>query len=283
MRFLDVKTDYAFKKVFGSDNSKNILLSFLNSLDIFNGQEVIEDLTIVDHYQVPVIQGMKDTYVDVKATLSSGTKVIIEMQVLNVVGFEQRILYNAAKSYSTQLLQGQAYHLLNPVIALTITDFVMFADDGDHYKSTFKLIEKDRLVQYSGDIELVFIELPKFNKTEADLVNVVDKWIYFIKNSGSLAYIPQNMAVLPELAQAFTIANEAGLSLEELEIQFKRRDFIILQKGSIELASSRALAKGIEIGIEKTKLDVLQRLVARGMSAAEAAEIAGLDASAVNR
>jgi len=92
MRFLDVKTDYAFKKVFGSDNSKNILLSFLNSLDIFNGQEVIEDLTIVDHYQVPVIQGMKDTYVDVKATLSSGTKVIIEMQVLNVVGFEQRIL-----------------------------------------------------------------------------------------------------------------------------------------------------------------------------------------------
>jgi len=151
MKFLDVKTDYAFKKVFGSDNSKNILLSFLNSLDIFNDQDVIEDLTIVDPYQIPLIQGMKDTYVDVKAKLKSGAMVIIEMQVLNVPGFEQRILYNAAKSYSTQLIQGQHYHLLNPVIALTITDFVMFPESKD-YTSTFKLIEKDRLVQYNGDI-----------------------------------------------------------------------------------------------------------------------------------
>jgi len=154
MKFLDVKTDYAFKKVFGSDNSKSILLSFLNSLDIFNGQDVIEDLTIVDPYQVPLIQGMKDTYVDVKATLSRGAKVIIEMQVLNVPGFEQRILYNAAKSYSTQLLKGEHYHLLNPVIALTITDFAMFVDT-ENYKSTFKLIEKDRLVHPSSPAKFV--------------------------------------------------------------------------------------------------------------------------------
>jgi predicted transposase/invertase (TIGR01784 family) len=288
MKFLDVKTDYAFKKVFGSDNSKSILLSFLNSLDIFNGQDVIEDLTIVDPYQVPLIQGMKDTYVDVKATLSSGAKVIIEMQVLNVPGFEQRILYNAAKSYSTQLLKGEHYHLLNPVIALTITDFAMFVDT-ENYKSTFKLIEKDRLVQYNGDIELVFIELPKFNKTESELANVVEKWIYFIKNAGSLAYIPETLAQLPELSQAFTIANEAGLSLEELEIQFKRKDFIILQRDSIALAASKALEKGreegreegigigIDIGIDKGKFEVLQRLMARGMSADEAAESTGLD------
>ena len=271
MKFLDVKTDYAFKKVFGSDHSKNILISFLNSLDIFEGQDVIEDLTIVDPYQIPLIQGMKDTYVDVKAKLASGDMVIIEMQVLNVPGFEQRILYNAAKSYSTQLVKGDHYHFLNPVIALTITDFVMFSDTED-YQSTFKLIEKDRLVQYHGDIELVFIELPKFNKPESDLVHGIEKWLYFIKNAGSLAYIPETLATLPELSQAFSFANEAGLSMEELDIQFKRRDFIILQRDSIELAES----KGIEKGIEKGKLEVAQRLIARGMSVNEAAEIAGL-------
>jgi predicted transposase/invertase (TIGR01784 family) len=271
LKFLDVKTDYAFKKVFGSDHSKNILISFLNSLDIFEGQDVIEDLTIVDPYQIPLIQGMKDTYVDVKAKLASGDMVIIEMQVLNVPGFEQRILYNAAKSYSTQLVKGDHYHFLNPVIALTITDFVMFSDTED-YQSTFKLIEKDRLVQYHGDIELVFIELPKFNKPESDLVHGLEKWLYFIKNAGSLAYIPETLATLPELSQAFSFANEAGLSMEELDIQFKRRDFIILQRDSIELAES----KGIEKGIEKGKLEVAQRLIARGMSVNEAAEIAGL-------
>ena len=279
MKFLDVKTDYAFKKVFGSDNSKNILLSFLNSLDIFNGQDVIVDLTIVNPYQVPLIKGMKDTYVDVKAKLSSGAMVIIEMQVLNVPGFEQRILYNAAKSYSTQLLQGEHYNLLNPVIALTITDFVMFAESQD-YKSTFKLIEKDRLIQYNGDLELIFIELPKFNKTESNLANVVEKWIYFIKNAGSLAYIPETLALLPELSQAFTIANEAGLSAEELEIQFKRRDFIILQRDSIALAAKNAHIKGKEEGKEEgreeVKLEVAQRLMARGMTVNEVAEITGL-------
>ena len=166
MKFLDVKTDFAFKKVFGSEGSKDILVSFLNSLVFFSEGEIIEDLTIVDPYQIPLIKGMKDTYVDVKAKLSNGTTVIIEMQILNVQGMEQRILYNAAKAYSTQLVQGERYHLLNPVIALTLTDFVMFPEMAE-YKSTFRLTEKNYLVEYNGDIELIFIELPKFSKTEA--------------------------------------------------------------------------------------------------------------------
>jgi predicted transposase/invertase (TIGR01784 family) len=250
MRFLDVKTDFAFKKVFGSEGSKDILLSFLNALVIFPGGEVIEDLTIVDPYQIPLIKGMKDTYVDVKANLSNGTTVIIEMQILNVQGMEQRILYNAAKAYSTQLVQGERYHLLNPVIALTITDFVMF-DEIKEFKSTFRLIEKEHLIEYNGDIELIFIELPKFTKTEEELTHITDKWIYFIKNAGSLEYIPETLSAPPELSHAFVLANEAGLSPQEHEAQWKRRDFIMLQKGAIELAEKQGLERGIEKGIEK--------------------------------
>ena len=252
MKFLDVKTDFAFKKVFGSDGSKAILLSFLNAFDFFGGQQTIVDLTIVDPYQIPLIKGMKDTYVDVKAKLSNGTSVIIEMQVLNVHGLEQRILYNAAKAYSTQLLEGQHYHLLNPVIALTITDFVMFKDTSN-YKSSFRLIEKEQLIEYSGDIELVFIELPKFTKSESELNNIIEKWIYFIQNSGSLAYIPDTLSQSPEIAQAFTIANEAGLSATELELQWRRKDFIYLQRDSIILAAEQGEARGMEKGMEKAR------------------------------
>jgi len=133
MKFIDIKTDYAFKKVFGSKNSKNILLSFLNSiLDI-----KIVDLTIEDPYNVPKLQGMKDTAVDVKAILDDKTKVIIEMQILNHDGFESRILYNTAKNYANQLDTGDMYSLLNPVIALTIVNFTMF--DFDKYKSSLDL------------------------------------------------------------------------------------------------------------------------------------------------
>jgi predicted transposase/invertase (TIGR01784 family) len=237
MQFLDVKTDYAFKKVFGSEQSKSILMSFLNALLDFNGEKITE-LTIVDPYQIPLLQGMKDTFVDVKAVLSNKTNVIIEMQVLNVEGFEKRILYNAAKSYSTQLLKGEKYHLLNPVVALTITDFVMF-DDLKEIISTFKLLEKNHLINYSDDIQLVFVELPKFNKSDQELTNITDKWIYFIKNAGSLEYIPETLQNNQEIQQAFTIANTASLSRTELELQEKRHDFIRLQQGSIELAHSQ--------------------------------------------
>ncbi|MDP2903942.1 MAG: Rpn family recombination-promoting nuclease/putative transposase [Methylovulum sp.] len=126
MNFLDIRTDFAFKKVFGSEGSKDILLSFLNAVIDFAGNRHIADLTIVDPYNIPMLKGMKDTFVDVKAELNDGSRVIIEMQVLSHEGFEKRILYNAAKHYSAQLNQGDAFNLLNPVIALTLTDFVLF-------------------------------------------------------------------------------------------------------------------------------------------------------------
>ncbi|PIP39692.1 transposase, partial [Candidatus Desantisbacteria bacterium CG23_combo_of_CG06-09_8_20_14_all_40_23] len=115
MQFLDVKTDFAFKKVFGSEASKDILISFLNSIIDFDEKEKIVDLTIVDPYQIPMIIGMKDTFVDVKAKLLNHKNVIIEMQVLNVEGFEKRILYNAAKTYSTQLMKAEAFSTLEPI------------------------------------------------------------------------------------------------------------------------------------------------------------------------
>src|SRR5215210_2794489 len=168
MRFINPKTDFAFKKIFGSDRSKGILISFLNAL-LYGEQPVIVDLEIIDPYLAPKIQGMKDTFVDVRARLQDGHRVIIEMQVLNVEGFEKRVLYNAAKAYSTQLLVGESYKQLHGVVALTITDFVMFPDCPD-LQSAYALKEKTRLTNYpEGDLELVFVELPKFKKSLEEL------------------------------------------------------------------------------------------------------------------
>ncbi|MFZ4626217.1 MAG: Rpn family recombination-promoting nuclease/putative transposase, partial [Rhodoferax sp.] len=257
MRFLDVKTDFAFKKVFGSQQSKPVLIDFLNAMLDYSGEFAIAELEIVDPYQIPLVKGMKDTFVDVKAVLANGSRVIIEMQVLNVEGFEQRILYNAAKQYSTQLLQGEHYRLLNPVIALTFTDFILFKDAPEQVMSRFRLIEKQRLIEYGDDIELVFVELPKFQRSQDQLDNIQQQWIYFIKNAGKLDFIPQSLNT-PCIRQAFAIINEAGLSAEELEAQHKRRDFIILQRDSLTKARSdgeqAGLAKGIEQGIEQGRL-----------------------------
>ncbi|MBO0615006.1 Rpn family recombination-promoting nuclease/putative transposase [Thiothrix fructosivorans] len=251
MRFLDVKTDFAFKKVFGSEQSKPILISFLNALLDYHDGDEITDLTIIDPYQAPKILGMKDTYVDVKAVCANGSTVIIEMQVLNVEGFEKRVLYNAAKAYSAQLGKGEKYHLLNPVIALTLTDFVMFPDQPDMF-SHYRLIEKQTLAHYSGDLELVFIELPKFVKELDELTTISEKWVYFVKNAGKLDYVPDTLKIEPQILDAFGIANHAGLTEEELEAQEKRYDFLRVQ---------RALQDGLkaaEEGLKEAEIRVAQ-------------------------
>ena len=263
MQFLDVKTDFAFKKVFGSQESKDILISFLNSIIDFGEKEKIVDLTILDPYQIPLIKGMKDSFVDVKAKISNNKIVIIEMQVLNVEGFEKRVLYNAAKIYSAQLMKAEAFSTLEPIIALTITDFIMFKD-VPQIITYFKLMEIGKFITYSDEIELIFVELPKFNKKEDELSSITDKWIYFIKNAGNLKYTPKNLAGEIEIEKAFEIANTAGMSKEELDAQYRRHDFIRLQKGSLELALKQGLTQGLTQGKIEGKIEVAKTLLSLG-------------------
>ncbi|MEI6327656.1 MAG: Rpn family recombination-promoting nuclease/putative transposase [Pseudanabaena sp. ELA645] len=253
MIFINPKIDFAFKKIFGSEDSKDILVSFLNAL-IYEAQPIIQDLEILNPYLAPKIRGIKDTYLDIKAKIiDSETKedrtVIIEMQVLNVEGFEKRILYNAAKSYSIQLTTGQGYNLLNPVIALTITDFVMFAD-LPNITSRFVLKEKDFLIDYPiYDIELIFVELPKFKKELAALEDIIDKWLFFLNNARKLQDVPPAMDNIPELKKAFYIANQANLNLDELEEQEKSEIFIQDQRGAITKAAKESLEQGRQEGL----------------------------------
>ena len=270
MKFLDIKTDYAFKKVFGSENSKEILLSFLNSILELN----IVDLTIEDPYNVPKLAGMKDTAVDVKATLDDATKVIIEIQILNHDGFESRILYNTAKNYSNQLDVGDDYTLLNPVIALTIVNFKMF--EFEKYKSSFKLFEKDNFTKYKDDIELVFLELPKINKEISECKNIEERWLYFIKNARSLEVIPKNID--KNLQKAFTIASTANMSKKEIEIQEKREEFLFIQKNSIEKAKRDGLKQGLREGREEGHQDgILEGRENRNIEIAKKSIQQGLD------
>jgi predicted transposase/invertase (TIGR01784 family) len=259
MIFINPKTDFAFKKIFGSEQSHGILISFLNGI-LYSGEAIIADLEIINPYQAPRIRGVKDTYLDVKAQLLTGQTVIIEMQVL-VEGFEKRILYNAAKAYSIQLGQGEKYTTLNPVIALTITDFKMF-DEFEAVISRFVLKEKDFLVDYPiCDLELVFVELPKFQLTLEQLTSLTDKWMYFLQHTRELTEIPETMGAVGEIRQAFEVANQANLSREELDELDHQLIFIQDQHNAIALAAKRSLEQGLEQGTRTTQVAIAQKLL----------------------
>jgi len=286
MRFINPKTDYAFKKIFGSEQSHDILISFLNAI-LYDGNMIIKDLEILNPYLAPKIRGVKETYLDVKAHLDNGTTVIIEMQVLNIEGFEKRILYNAAKAYSTQLGVGQDYNLLDPVIALTITDFEMFPEINQLI-SRFILKEKDFLIDYPiHDIELVFVELPKFDKESDRLETLADKWLYFLKWARQLDVVPESMNLVPEIKQAFDMANEVNLTPEQIEDMEMQEMFIHDQRNAIKKALNQGRQEGLEEGVEHGKvaarLEMAQKLLdvlddeaisrASGLSVAEVTQL----------
>ena len=232
MRFISPKTDFAFKKIFGSSESKDILISFLNAL-IYKGNPVIEDLEIIDPYNPGSVVDLKDTYLDVRALLDDGTTAIVEMQILNVAAFEKRVAYNLAKTYANQLKAGEGYSQLNPVIALTITDFIMF-DETQRVITRFVFQEKEELFEYRDrELEMVFVELPKFTKNLEALTSLTDKWIYFIKDAPSLDMIPPTLSQVQEIEKALNIANQANLSVQELEKIQKREMFVEDQRGYI--------------------------------------------------
>ena len=245
--FINPKTDFAFKKIFGSENSEDILISFLNAL-LYESQPTIESLQLIAPYLAPPIRGLKDTYLDIRAKLNDGTTVIVEMQVLNVEAFEKRILYNAAKAYSTQLETGEQYVMLDPVIALTITDFEMF-EEFSKVTSRFVLKEREFLVNYySYDIELVFVELPKFKKNLNELETLTDKWLYFLKTARDLNAVPETMEAVPEISKAFTIASRANLNRQELDELERQEVYIQDRRGAISKAVRIATEKGRQEG-----------------------------------
>ncbi|MDY7014436.1 MAG: Rpn family recombination-promoting nuclease/putative transposase, partial [Cyanobacteriota bacterium] len=163
MRFISPKVDFTFKKIFGSEKSEPILISFLNAI-VYGGEKIIQSLKIINPYNPGKIDTLKETYLDVKATLFDGSIVVIEMQIARMSAFSKRIVYNLSKAYANQLGVAEDYLSLRPAIAVTIVDFVLFKDRTDII-SQFVFQEKNRKIEYPDpELQLFFVELPKFKK-----------------------------------------------------------------------------------------------------------------------
>ena len=263
MKFINPRVDYAFKKIFGSHQSEKILISFLNAI-IYEGENIIESLTIVNPFNPDQIISFKDTYLDVKVVLVDGSIVVIEMQVARMTAFNKRVAYNLAKAYANQLDKGEKYPLLNPAIAVTITDFILFKKTDDPINKFVFQEETKKLECLDKELQLIFVELPKFQKTLSELKNLTDKWIYFLKEAASLDGIPESLGEVVEIEQALNIANFINMSPEELEVVENRGIAMQDERGRIAYAEQLGVVKGETKGrlsqaIALVKLLITQR------------------------
>ena len=289
IKFLDPKNDFAFKRIFGNREHKRVLISFLDAtLGLSADYEVVE-VEILNPYQVPRLEELKETLLDVRATDIQGREFIVEMQVERQPHFGKRALYYSAKSYSGQLTKGTDYDKLRKVYFIGVLDFK--ALKNERYLSTHLILSKGDYEHYLQDFEFSFIELPKFNKHESELKGIVDKWIYFLKNLGSEGSESQDFERLfaddPVLLEALKTARVHALSKRELDAYTYFEDQRRIQRTDIRVALEEGRAEGERMGLEKGERMGLARAVAalvkQGSSTKQIATILELSETEVER
>ncbi len=286
MKFADPRTGFAFKKIFGNEQAKDVLISFLNAVLHLDEAHAVVGVTLLDPYEAPKTKYQRDSFLDVKCLDVRGATYVVEMQVAYVAGFEKRVIYNASKAYANQLLKGELYPKLNQVLAINILDFILF-DDFEHYLSCHEMREKISGNRYLDEIRYYFIELPKFHKTGPELENHVEKWIYFIKHARDLETIPETLDE-PVFHHAFDLANRANMTLKELEAYDASITVMLDDRGRVEgareigqkigqkIGEEIGEKRGEETGIQRKAREVALAMRKKNMASGLIAELTGL-------
>jgi predicted transposase/invertase (TIGR01784 family) len=249
MNFADPKNDIAFKKIFGDKNHKKILISFLNAVLGFKGKNKIAEVTVVNPYQVPKIEDLKETVLDIQAVTKKGERFIVEMQKKDLKDFPQRSLYYTSKAYVEQLKKGVKFKELQKVYFIGICSFSMF--NNKRYISRHLILNKETKKNDLNHFEFTFIELSKFKKKENELRTIIDKWVYFLKKANKLDYIPAELNKITEINEAYDVIIQHKWSKKELDIY----DYMIKKESedlcALETAEEKGEKRGLEQGIEK--------------------------------
>jgi predicted transposase/invertase (TIGR01784 family) len=257
MKFVDIKNDIAFRKIFGNENKKEILISFLNAvLELPKGKK-IKSIEIKNPYQLPEIKDLKSSILDVKVTDERNIWYIVEMQVEEPDGFDKRVQYYTAKQYASQIEVGEDYPKLKQVIFIGILNFKFF--DGDDYLTKHMIINQKTGKQELSDLEFNFIELPKFNEDKIKIETLIEKWIYFIKKAPNLDVIPQNVTD-EGLKHAYEDAEKHNWTKEELLAY----DYASMRKADESSKTKRAVEKAID----QEKIDTVIEMFKLGISKA---------------
>jgi predicted transposase/invertase (TIGR01784 family) len=260
-RFLDPKNDVAFKKIFGSENNKDILIHFLNDILGFEGNGKIQNVKFLSTILDAEIASKKQSIVDVLCEDKNGKKYIVEMQVDPSDGFVKRAQYYAAKAYCSQLNRGKGadgqYTNLKEIIFIAISAGTLFKEKKP-YISRHVVLDQDSHEHDLKDFSFTFIELSKFKKTKIEeLENIVEKWCYFFKYGEEikLADLDQLIGADKVIRKAYNALDQASWNEEELFAYDEELKRIWDNRAALDyqlrIGNEQGLAQGMEKGLQQ--------------------------------
>ncbi|MBA8755010.1 Rpn family recombination-promoting nuclease/putative transposase [Wolbachia endosymbiont of Drosophila bicornuta] len=274
-KFLDPKNDVAFRRIFGTEKNKDILIHFLNDILGFTGKDEIKEIEFLSTIQDAEIASKKQSIVDVLCRDENGVQVIVEMQVAKTKGFEKRAQYYAAKAYSRQADKGDQYQDLTEIIFIAIADCILFPNKSE-YKSDHVMLDKDSYEHDLKDFYFTFIELPKFPKTKEDqLGSIVEKWIYYFKYADETSE-----EELEKIIGSDVIIKKA---YEELNrFNWSEKEFIAYEQEIKRIRDERAvLEQKLDDAKKEGKIEVAKTMLANNVDVTTIVKFTGLSMSEI--
>ncbi|GHT24195.1 hypothetical protein FACS189430_08690 [Bacteroidia bacterium] len=269
-KYLDPKNDLVFKRVFGEH--PDLLISFLNALMPLEKDRLIESVEYLTPELVPENPSKKFSIVDVRCKDKQGRFFIVEMQMEWSSIFMKRVLMNASKVYGTQLESGQQWQLLQPVYTLAILN-ENFDHTSKEFYHRYQMTNRQNIDEVISGIELIFVELQKFEPVNVSDRKMAVLWLRFLKEVNEQnAKISEELMENPDIHTAVDICEKAGFTDEELARYDKDWERISNEK-SVIIAS---LSEGEAKGKLKTAVQVVIKSNKKGMSIADIAEITDL-------
>lgn len=189
-KYLNPKNDIAFKKIFGEEKNKDILIKLINEVLKGKTHKPIIDVQFIVPSLPPVIEASKQSIVDILCFDQDGCQYIVEMQVAKKAFFLERVQFYASMAFVSQLGKGQLYQDLKNIFFIAFTDFILFPEQKE-YKSNHKTLNT---ITYSNSLDklhFTFIELPKFMKgirgKDIAAMTLEEKFYYFLCDANNLA------------------------------------------------------------------------------------------------
>ena len=263
-KYISPFTDYGFKRLFGEELNKDLLLDFLNEL-LKAEQGQIKDLTYLKTEQLGALANERKAIFDIYCENEKGEKFIVELQKAKQDFFKDRTVF-----YSTFPIREQAKRTdwnfeLRAVYTIAILDFIFESDkkEPEKYRYDVKLKDVETNKVFYDKLTFIYLEMPKFNKTIEQLETRFDKWLYVLRNLNRLDRIPDKLreSIFDKLFETAEIARFTPQQVQNYEESLKTyRDL----KNTLDTAKREGLQEGLQEGLEKGREEGIQEGLEKG-------------------
>lgn len=280
-RYVNFYTDFAFKKLFGTEMNKDLLISFLNAL--LQGREVVLDVNYLNTEHLGTQEYDRRAVFDVYCKNDKGEVFLVEMQKGEQQFFKDRSIYYSTFAIREQAPRGEWNYELKGVYTIGILNFCFDKEREGNYYHEVKLMDTATKEVFYDKLVFIYLEMPKFTKQENELESLFDKWLYVIRNLAALMERPRVLQekVFAHLFEAAEIAKFSRVERYEYEESLKAyRDWFSVMATAELRGEERGTEKGLKEGLEKGRIEERLRnargLKARGVDAEIIAQVTGL-------